>query len=195
MVVKATIPSTGGYGDDLLDGGLQADILEGGYGDDTLRGGRDTRTDDTLLGEDGNDLISGQQGDDVLYGGYGDDTLRGGAGSDTLFGGMGDDTLDVDNDGASAGTTAGDVVRMTGGEGDDVFFVNSVGIDATITDFGQGDDTINLNGFSLTFSAVSGQVTAEGDNLVITSASYKITLENYLLENAVSDLVASDFVF
>jgi hypothetical protein len=60
----------GGVGADVLDGGGGADLLVGGAGIDNLRGGL---------------------GNDYLYGSIGNDVLNGGAGSDLLAGSEGND--------------------------------------------------------------------------------------------------------
>ncbi|MEQ1543168.1 MAG: calcium-binding protein, partial [Novosphingobium sp.] len=59
-----------GNGNDIVDGGFEADILAGEAGDDQLYG---------------NDNA------DVLYGGHGNDSLDGGSGNDVLIGGTGFD--------------------------------------------------------------------------------------------------------
>lgn len=57
-------------GDDLLEGGSEADALRGHSGDDRMVGG------------DGDDFLDGGPGADTLIGGPGRDTLRGGPGAD-----------------------------------------------------------------------------------------------------------------
>ena len=54
-------------------------LLEGGEGDDILNGGEDA---DNLFGNAGNDILNGGEGDDLLAGGLGIDILTGGEGSD-----------------------------------------------------------------------------------------------------------------
>ena len=51
------------------------------------------RSDDTLIGGDGNDKLEGFKGDDTLDGGDGDDEIDGGAGADTIQGGAGNDMI------------------------------------------------------------------------------------------------------
>ncbi|MGO4705755.1 cadherin domain-containing protein [Microvirga sp. 2MCAF38] len=78
-----------------------------------------------LKGAGGNDQIYGMDGNDVLYGGAGtatgqgtgDDKLYGGANHDRLYGEDGNDILD--------GGTGADT--MVGGEGNDIFYVDSLG--------------------------------------------------------------------
>ncbi len=56
------------YGEDILVGGAQADILYGGYKD-----GRAGSGDDVLIGGGGDDSLYGGDGIDILYGGNGID--------------------------------------------------------------------------------------------------------------------------
>ncbi|MEG4235616.1 calcium-binding protein [Microcoleus sp. Pol11C3] len=103
-----------------------------------------TPGNDNLTGTSGNDIISGLEGDDVLTGLRANDVLNGGDGNDILYGGKGSDTLNggLGND------------NLVGGVGKDVFVLGAgLGVD-TISDFGNGQDTIQLiNG--LTFGQLS----------------------------------------
>ena len=83
-------------GDDYLTSGDAASMLLGGDGADTLLGGP------------GDDLIDGGAGDDIVFGDEGNDVLDGGAGADRLYA-----------DGRAG--RAGDVDRLTGGPGADIF--------------------------------------------------------------------------
>ncbi|MEM8550824.1 MAG: M10 family metallopeptidase [Pseudomonadota bacterium] len=112
----------GAGGHDWLDGGRAGDRLNGGGGRDTLSGGTGH---DHILGGKGADRISGGLGDDVLGGGAQGDRLLGGGGHDTLVGGGGG--YDV----------------MTGGPGGDTFRFAAPG---TVTDFGRGNDVLDLPG-------------------------------------------------
>lgn len=91
---------TGGYNDDVLDGGDGVDRIWGGVGNDFLFGGAggdflDGREgNDVIFGGDGNDYIVGNLGRDILIGGLGTDHLEGGDGDDLLIGG----TTKYDND-------------------------------------------------------------------------------------------------
>jgi Ca2+-binding RTX toxin-like protein len=96
---------TGKAGADTLRGNAGNDYLDGGLGDDSIEGGNGN---DTLLGNDGNDKLIAGSGDDKLDGGAGNDTLEGGDGNDVLDGGK----KGVDN--------------MTGGNGNDSYFVDNV---------------------------------------------------------------------
>jgi Ca2+-binding RTX toxin-like protein len=111
---------TGGPGSDTLSGGLGNDTLVGDLGDDSLDGGAG---DDSLDG----DRAAGQpasllEGNDVLHGGAGNDILSSSYGSDTLDGGAGNDMLNIDFE--SNLTRDGNVIRASGGDGDDTFYVN-----------------------------------------------------------------------
>lgn len=117
-----------------IDGTNRADQLTGTAGNDDMdgRGGNDQMRagagDDDMDGGDGNDSLWGEDGRDDLDGGRGNDRLDGGAGDDVLVGGRGNDTL-------------------TGGSGADVFeFRRGDGRDL-ITDFTNGVDRIELDGF------------------------------------------------
>ena len=103
-----------------------------------------TPGNDNLTGTSGNDIINGSEGDDVLTGLRASDVLNGGDGNDILSGGKGFDTLNggLGND------------NLVGGAGNDVFVLGAgLGVD-TISDFGNGQDTIQLiNG--LTFGQLS----------------------------------------
>lgn len=96
-----------GYaGNDLLVGAfLNPNLIFGGAGDDTLQGGADRSTID---GGTGNDSI------DCWLAEYAD--LKGGEGNDTLIGGDTGNRLD-----GGAG-----VDQMTGGDGADIYVVNSL---------------------------------------------------------------------
>ena len=98
------------------------------------------------LPTDGDDLIKGKGGADNLSGLVGDDTILGGNGSDGLYGNQGDDHL---RGGAGADLLNGGkgTNHLTGGKGADAFLFSTklgpanVG---TITDFGRGNDHIDL---------------------------------------------------
>ncbi len=103
-----------------------------------------TSSDDNLTGTSGNDTINGLEDDDVLRGLRGNDILNGDDDNDVLVGGKGFDTLN--------GGLGDD--NLLGGAGNDVFILGAgFGVD-TISDFGNGQDTIQLiNG--LTFGQLS----------------------------------------
>jgi Ca2+-binding RTX toxin-like protein len=114
---------SGGLGDDVITGAMNADVLDGGAGNDMIggAGGSDSITggtgDDTIWGDgiinldnplwihnpwapgpvdnvgSANDHLDGGDGHDDVYGGGGDDKITGGAGNDGLYGGDGNDDL------------------------------------------------------------------------------------------------------
>jgi Ca2+-binding RTX toxin-like protein len=103
-----------------------------------------------ITGNDHGDILSGLAGNDTLNGGAGEDLLIGGDGVDKLVGNAGDDVL-VGGGGAKA-----DADTMTGGTGDDTYFVDNksdkvveaadgVGPDAKHKDasYEGGSDTVN----------------------------------------------------
>ena len=115
----------GRSGSDRLDGGSGNDRLDGGSGYDTLNGGTGN---DTLFGGSSSDRLYGGSGSDRLFGGSSGDNLRGESGNDFLDGGSGDDLL-------------------YGGSGADVFHFNLGDGDDTISDFQDGIDKIEADGF------------------------------------------------
>ena len=116
----------------VVDTSSTPNVINGTDGNDNLTG---TSSNDIINGLGGDDVLTGLRGNDVLNGDDGNDILYGGKGSDTLNGGLGNDTL-------------------VGGLGNDVFVLGAgLGVD-TISDFGNGQDTIQLiNG--LTFGQLS----------------------------------------
>ena len=129
---------TGNSGDNTLWGNSGASTLEGGDGNDTLWG---RGAADTLLGGEGNDVLWGEFGNDSLEGGSGNDELHGGLNSDRLYGGSGADTLDggTENDTLDGGTGA----DHTGGDGDDVYYVDDAEDEVSESENG-GSDTARL---------------------------------------------------
>ena len=99
MSIDMPVTINGGTGNDVIHGGMRADVLSGDAGDDVLngRGGNDILdgglNDDTLLGGSGDDLLSGGEGNDRIRGQSGDDMLTGGLGNDYLDGGANRDRL------------------------------------------------------------------------------------------------------
>ena len=101
------------------------------------------------------------------------DTLTGGAGDDTITGLAGDDTL-------------------TGGEGADTFVFASGHGNDTITDFTDGEDTIDLSAFKAITGFDDLTVAQNGADTVITvPGGGTITLQGF----ASADLDAADFTF
>ncbi|MFM9265511.1 calcium-binding protein [Tychonema sp. BBK16] len=114
-------------------------VINGTSIDDNLTG---TPGNDTINGLNGDDAIAGLRGNDILNGDDDDDILLGGKGFDTLNGGLGDDNL-------------------IGGVGNDVFILGAgFGVD-TISDFGNGQDIIQLIN-DLTFEELSISPGANG---------------------------------
>ena len=153
-------------------GDASDNVIKGGAGDDEFYG---LEGDDTLDGGAGDDTLFGGEDDDTLSGGEDDDRLVGGEGEDTLTGGSGDDTL-------------------TGGEGDDAFVFSEGHGDDTITDFTDGEDTIDLSAFTDITQFGDLAATQVGSDVQIDLSDYgggTITLQNFTL----SDLGAADFVF
>ena len=211
----------GTAGDDTIEGGTTNDTLTGGDGADTFvfdqDSGSDTITDFTA-GTDKidlsaftditsfDDLYTWPSGDGaVIYLGYeggGRITLEGvsvsdlsaddfifyqntytGTGSaETLTGGAGDDTI--------AGLGGDDT--LTGNAGDDTFvFASGHGAD-TITDFTDGEDTIDLSAFTAITGFSDLTVAQNGSDTEITvPGGGTITLQDFTS----TDLDATDFAF
>jgi len=113
-----------------------------------------------LIGHGGNNVLRGNAGNNIIDGKRGDDQLFGGYGWDTLIDGQGSDTL-------------------TGGNGRDTFVLDGDGLTDTITDWGNGDDTLDITAWTgvaaksdLVFTSTSGGViiTSEAETLVVKSA-------------------------
>lgn len=162
----------------LLTGNAAGALLAGFGGDDSLLGGAGA---DTLVGGEGGDTLQGGAGADWLLGGPGDDSLAGGADRqvDLLEGGAGNDTLD-----AASGFGDGDLLR--GGQGDDLYRIDSPA-DQVWEAAGEGFDTViaSLAGGGFTLPA---QVEA----LVLAGAAVGGTgnaLDNSLTGNALANLL------
>lgn len=160
----------GGRRGDNLTGTDEADILKGGKG----KGG------DRLDGLGGDDYLFGGNGRDILSGGDGNDWLESGGGRrDRLFGGEGDDVL-VANGGAGN--------LLTGGDGADVFLFKDGLRSATVRDFEDGVDMIDLTRMGAVdgFDDVSIRATSE--------TSFRVSFANDAGRTAVVD-VQSDSAF
>ena len=161
-------------------GSQYADVISGDGGANELTGGGG---DDRLTGNAGNDRLMGDADNDTLIGNTGNDTLWGGRGNDTLWGGNDDDRL-IGGAGAD---------RLTGGAGDDRFvFGRGHGSD-TIVQFADGEDLIDLTGFSLSgFSDLTIAGSAQGVTIDLSGhGGGSILLEGFGLAN----LDESDFLF
>ena len=119
-------------------------------------------------------------------------TVKAKGGYDRVFGGEGDDRLEGGNDPTTS--TARRATTASGGAGADTFvFTPDHGTD-TITDFTDGEDTIDLSSLEGVAGFGDLQVTADGAAAVIDLTSYgggTVRLE----DTDVSDLDAADFVF
>lgn len=179
----------GGEGNDSLVGAGGSDSLFGSSGDDDIAGlgGPDNLGggpgDDVIEGDGGRDTVSGADGDDDLFGGGLADVLFGGAGNDELEGNAGQDSL-------WAGT--GDD-ELTGGAGDDDFvFVDDTGSTNTITDFGDGDDEIDLSQIGgLSFGDLT--ITDDGTDSTVTVPSGTGNFD--IVVEGTTTLDADDFIF
>ena len=160
LTLSATAGGIFGVGNDLantIQGNAESNLLLGGGGDDVLRGGAGV---DSLFGEDGADQLFGDAGVDYLVGGAGNDRLNGGDDADALYGQDGDDVLtggnsfhtDIlvgggGNDILNGLNGRGDYDLMDGGEGNDIYYVDTPD-DLTFEAVGGGTDTVyaRING-------------------------------------------------
>ena len=99
-----------------------------------------------------------------------------------------------DSDDTLQGGTSDDT--MTGGTGSDTFVFNEKSGDDTITDFTDGDDTIDLSAFDdiSGFTDLDGKIAQSGSDTVIDLGDFgggTITLEGFTS----TDLSADDFAF
>jgi Ca2+-binding RTX toxin-like protein len=125
---------------DVLFGLGGRDNLVGGPGKDAVLGGnerRPQRGDKNLLGESGNDGVLGERGSDRVVGEEGRDLLDGGRGSDRIVGEEGSDWL---VDGPFGDTSKDDT--LSGGDGNDVFFVDNGPPTRDIVSCGGGFDRL-----------------------------------------------------
>ena len=172
----------GGFGDDRLIGNGGDDVLRPGRGNDLVNGGLGNDTVDfadaagnvflslattavqMTNGVDGVAVVSVENAIGSLF----DDTLVGSTASNRLSGGDGDDRL--------IGAEGGDVLAggrgddmLAGGAGLDLFVFNPNEDSATITDFQDNLDTIDLRGFGFASVAqAQGFAAQAGNNVVYT---------------------------
>ncbi|MBL1240801.1 MAG: hypothetical protein COB13_003055 [OCS116 cluster bacterium] len=146
---------TGSDFNDILGGGLEANILDGGLGkdaadyslsnaqvsvdlsNDTASGGHAENDElnniENLIGSAFADNLTGDASDNELRGMAGNDVMTGLAGNDTLYGGAGEDALNGgDNNDALYGGADDDVLQggsgadtLDGGEGLDQLYGNN----------------------------------------------------------------------
>ena len=166
----------GGGGDDTIRGGAGYDTLWGGIGADRIEAGDGggemfgEQGSDTLVGGSGDDVIWDGAGDDMLTGGIGNDQLRSAwyrrdevsisaTGSDTLDGGDGHDLLLVRRDMG----TAGEVLTLLGGAGNDIIDASSGGRSRYVIDGGTGNDQILIRSEDVDSYAIAA---GDGQDLV-----------------------------
>jgi len=144
----------GARGDDIIGGGEGDDIIYGREGHDIIYGGKndggDTGTNDVINAGEGNDVVYASGGADEVAGGADNDTLFGGAGNDSLGGNGGHDVI--------FGGAGNDV--LSGGTGDDAFYFKEGSGADTVLDFGLGDDTLMLEGYSDRFDSIAQIMTS-----------------------------------
>jgi Ca2+-binding RTX toxin-like protein len=129
-------------GDDDLFGLGGSDNLLGGPGRDNVLGGNEERPlggDKNLAGGPGNDRVLGGNGSDALVGSSGNDLVDGGRGSDDITGDGGTDLL-IDG---PFRETAED--RLSGGDGNDVFFVDNRPATRDFVTCGSGFDRVGAD--------------------------------------------------
>ena len=133
----------GDPGDNLIWGGAGADIIDGGEGTDIVDYGGSksgvivSLADNTAFGGDATgDRISNIES---IFGSAHDDLLTGDNRANVLFGNAGADILDG----------KGSADRLEGGKGNDIFiFLPQGNSTDSVTDFTDGEDHIDLSGFS-----------------------------------------------
>jgi Ca2+-binding RTX toxin-like protein len=134
----------GGNDRDEISGGAGGDGLHGGRGPDTIDGGPGTPDSSEPLNSfsctrseasvEGNQILFGEGGNDILTGGRVTDLLRGGPGTNDLSGNGGGDCLFLFGD---------ENEQASGGEGDDIFFVEDGNGDDIFC--GAGHDTVDAD--------------------------------------------------
>src|SRR4028119_1731469 len=147
----------------VADTSSTPNVINGTPGNDNQTG---TSGNDIINGSEGDDVVTGLRGNDFLNGGDGNDLLSGGKGSDTLNGGLGNDNL-------------------VGGLGNDVFVLGArLGVD-TISDFGNGQDTIQLiNG--LTFGQLSISPGTNGTLIKVADSGEVLAFVTGVVPNLIS---------
>lgn len=141
----------GGFGNDVISGGVLGDRLDGGLGSDVLFG---AGSEDYLDGGEGADSMSGGSGDDTIVSGEWD------SGQDLLIdGGANIDTWRVD-----AASAQSPITFLLGPPEEDSFLGTTVirGIERIDMTAGSGDDVISGGGFDDRMSGQSGDDTIDG---------------------------------
>jgi len=161
-------------GENIFYFGTKSDdtlVMNDGYNEARLSDGNDTVTmgdgGGYVFGDAGDDVITGNAGTDFIFGGIGTDTIKGAAGDDTIYGEGGNDIID-----GGAGSD-----KLGGGDGADVFVVRSSdsGSD-TILDFAAGDKLGLADG--LEPGDISTQV-VDGSTQVLSGDQLLVTLDGY----------------
>jgi len=198
-----------GDGDDVIDGGSENDFLYGEVGNDIMRGGIGLELmfggegNDTMYGGQDADAMNGGIGDDLMYGGDGilvagvldpepaiavaviDDVMNGSDGNDTMYGGGGWDRLLGDSGHdilipGTGGVALGGRDNMDGGQGDDIYLVES----AALFDFEDFGDT-GLTQLQLVNKGPSFRV---GNGLAIDEVRFSQTVADNVVIGAVNNL-------
>ena len=155
-------------------------LVKGNGGNDDITAS--TVTDNTYEGGNGNDTLTGQNRNDTLKGQDGNDTLDGGSGNDTLEGGDDNDTL-------------------TGGANSDVFVFSGSFDNDTVTDFGTGNDVLDVSALGISFASLDsntdGKIDDADDDASLSGSDLTVDFGggNTVTVTGVSELDSSDFTF
>lgn len=161
-------------------------VFRGGDKDDTIT---HNATYTTLYGGGGDDYITMNVGENSVYGETGNDTIVTNKRISTIDSGDGDDTI-ILNPGGGAG-------RITGGEGNNTWEINTNNVNINAND---GNNSFTINGNNNTIMAGTGQdtfiVNGDGNNMtggggndyfMIESGSTNNTVggtgNNYIVDN------------
>ncbi|MGG6240496.1 SGNH/GDSL hydrolase family protein [Nodosilinea sp. AN01ver1] len=120
-------------------------VLLGGFGDDVINGGPEN---EILAGLWGHNELFGAGGNDWLVGGFGDSVLDGGPGRNQLIGGLGQTTFVLKNDGRIDTIVdfapGSDRLRLEGGLSFGQIAIAQQGADTTIRYLGQAEPSVVL---------------------------------------------------
>jgi Ca2+-binding RTX toxin-like protein len=193
---------TGNVGANTLAGLDGADVLRGGAGDDTITG--DNGDDrmfgnggvDRLLGGAGVDLIKGGGGGDFIKGGGDADVIVGNGGADRLFGGGGTDSIKGGGADELIGGGGADTISGNGGDdtlkgngGADVFVFRASDRNDTISDFRQGQDSIQIQSGANSFTGLN--IEQDGSDVFIGFGAGQVRV----VTDNVGAFDESDFIF
>jgi Ca2+-binding RTX toxin-like protein len=176
-------------GENILYFGTRSDdtlVMNDGYNEAVLSAGNDTVTIGNgggwVFAGEGDDTVNGNIGDDTIFAEDGNDTLKGGVGDDTLDGGAGIDKL--------IGGEGND--KLTGGAGDDTFgYAKGDGND-TIVDFEAESETIEYTGYTDQQETQFVYTTAEnGDTIITLTDDATITLKSLAVSVDTNDLAGT----